>query len=165
MHTPMRMHHAAPEARRCHSAGNRHIYAGALYFEDDSTCLSRDDVGIALTDLWGAVFGARPHDDEAAARFLPYTVGLGLPAEWRWVRGTLHRLVEVAIDIAHGLDGLGRFSLWAHAPDVALGVLDDIAEATQDAIDLPITMHSSRSVPNSLRWANAHAPPRHSSAR
>lgn len=111
----------------------------------------------------GTLYDERPHDDAAAAWLLPYAHDLGLDADWRWNPGTLRGIAEAATDSSPGLDGL-EYSFWARAPDETLQVLDGIATAAQDGVDIPECMHSCRFVshprPSSLLKMLGPVPPR-----
>lgn len=137
--TRMRRHHDTIRAT------NRQIEAGRLYTDDETPCRSRAEVGRALEEYWSPVFEARASDADAASRFLPYAVDLGLDPGRRWPRGGLREVVASASDSSPGLDGIGD-SFWESDPEVALSVIDDLAELTQDGVALLGTMRCSHTV-------------------
>lgn len=68
-------------------------------------------------------------------------------------------IAATATDSVIGLESLG-YTFWVQALDVALAVIDDIAELAQEGVGLPNSMHFSRIsfIPKAELIARGEAP-------
>lgn len=132
-------HHAAVRAQQ------RRLELTTWYKVDCTMCVSLDEIRLELHAKWAPAFRQHHGDQDAVNIFFPYAQSSGLDPSWEWARGEPRDIAAHSRDSAPGTDGLG-YSFWAHAPDPALDLLDDIAVAARHRTPLPARLHQSRTV-------------------